>query len=159
MTRRIELTKKIKSSKTWDHDKHDSKKSESCDVCNGRLTKEELADARIEREKRRKERSKSSSRHKNDSSSRSSKDSKSRSHRSHSKEKERSKSDKEKILQEEEEEEEKRVKPEDIEKKVEEILASSGVHAILKSQASTRCEIHIWVFSSFSFPQNERKIY
>ena len=38
--------KKIKSSKTWDHDKHDSKKSESCDVCNGRLTKEELADAR-----------------------------------------------------------------------------------------------------------------
>merc|ERR1712086_699080 len=95
--------KKIKSSKTWDHDKHDSKKSESCDVCNGRLTKEELADARIEREKRRKERSKSSSKHKNDksSSSRSSKDSKSRSHRSHSKE--RSKSDKEKILQEEEE--------------------------------------------------------
>merc|ERR1711979_162777 len=52
--------KKVRSSKTWDHKKHE-KKNDSCDVCNGRMTKEELSAAKIEREKRRKERKEKSS--------------------------------------------------------------------------------------------------
>merc|ERR1719361_284949 len=60
--------KKVRSSKTWDHKKHD-KKNDSCDVCNGRMTKEELSAAKIEREKRRKERKEKSSNHESEKSS------------------------------------------------------------------------------------------
>ncbi len=113
--------KKVRHDRTWDHEKHtkENRNEPKCDVCSGKMTETELKEARVEREKRRAERRKKD--HKKSSSSHRSR-SRSKDRSKHSKSKEDKKAQEAKIESAKNE-----VKPEDIEKKVEEILASSGV--------------------------------
>ena len=154
---------KIHGAKTWDHGKYETckvLKTKDCDVCDGKITEDAFLEAKFEREKRHKDRHRSSSSRDKDrkrshksSSSRKDKDrdrdrdkdrDKNRDrdkhrdkdrHRHSSKDKDKKKSSSKHEASDEsnKKEEEAKVAPEVVEKKIAEILASSGALDVAKS--------------------------